>query len=80
MSRDLAPVAIIILVAEIFDSSFSPLIEIVLSELILPKPVKTLILFFFIKKLTPLLIVLATSLLLLITFSKFLEKFSTSMP
>ena len=39
MSRDLAPVAIIILVPEIFDSSFSPLIEIVLSELILPKPV-----------------------------------------
>ena len=39
MSLDLAPVAIIILVPEILDYSFSTLIEIVLSELILPKPV-----------------------------------------
>ena len=64
ISLDLAPVAIITCFPVILltSSLFSMVID--LSELIEAVPVNTLILFFFIKKFTPLLIVPATFLLL----------------
>ena len=80
-SLDLAPVAIIIFspIMVFTDPSCLEIIMLLFSPN-LPKPSNTLILFFFIKKFTPLLIVLATFLLLATTLSKFLSKFSTEIP
>ena len=80
ISLDLAPVAIITFSPAILLISplFSILID--LSEFIEALPVNTFILFFFIKKFTPLLIVPATFLLLWIIFSKSLLTFSAEIP